>query len=336
MPDAAESKATIPASAFEQSAWLQRIDYSGPRAPTLSTLKALVAAHSLAISYESLDVLLGRPPKLDVDVLQDKMVRRRRGGYCFEQNMLFRAGLRSLGFDVTSLQARVVRGLPIDAPRPALHMVLRVDLPEGPYLADVGFGNLAPTSALALQPLVEQATPHETMRFITMGDELTLQSQLGDKWEHIYRVVPHPRFDAEYEIANWYTGSHPGQPLPQQYHCCPPGAGKDPTYPVQCPAEHPGRCRACREAPSGRRVRVLRGTRKALWCIPHRYRIAGSFGGCRGARSARRASSVLCMIALDLPSLTSIEFIAMPANPALNRTGRYAPSFLSPSARPAG
>jgi N-hydroxyarylamine O-acetyltransferase len=175
-------------------------------------LKALVAAHSLAISYESLDVLLGRPPKLDVDVLQDKMVRRRRGGYCFEQNMLFRAGLRSLGFDVTSLQARVVRGLPIDAPRPALHMVLRVDLPEGPYLADVGFGNLAPTSALALQPLVEQATPHETMRFITMGDELTLQSQLGDKWEHIYRVVPHPRFDAEYEIANWYTGSHPGSP----------------------------------------------------------------------------------------------------------------------------
>jgi len=212
MPDAAESKATIPASAFEQSAWLQRIAYSGPRAPTLSTLKALVAAHSLAISYESLDVLLGRPPKLDVDVLQDKMVRRRRGGYCFEQNMLFRAGLRSLGFDVTSLQARVVRGLPIDAPRPALHMVLRVDLPEGPYLADVGFGNLAPTSALALQPLVEQATPHETMRFITMGDELTLQSQLGDKWEHIYRVVPHPRFDAEYEIANWYTGSHPGSP----------------------------------------------------------------------------------------------------------------------------
>lgn len=212
MPIAAEREAPMPASTFEQSAWLQRIDYSGPRAPTLSTLKALVAAHSLAISYESLDILLGRPPKLDVDVLQDKMVRRRRGGYCFEQNMLFRAGLRSLGFDVTSLQARVVRGLPIDAPRPALHMVLRVDLPEGSYLADVGFGNLAPTSALALQPLVEQATPHETMRFITMGDELTLQSQLGDKWEHIYRVVPHPRFDAEYEIANWYTGSHPDSP----------------------------------------------------------------------------------------------------------------------------
>lgn len=202
----------MPESTFDQNAWLRRIDYSGPRTPTLATLKALVAAHSAAIAYESIDVLLGRPPKLDVERLQDKMVRGRRGGYCFEQNMLFRAALRSLGFEVTSLQARVVRGLAIDAPRPALHMVLRIDLPEGPHLADVGFGNLAPTSALALQPLLEQATPHETMRFITMGDELTLQAQLGDKWEHIYRVVPHPRFDAEYEIANWYTASHPDSP----------------------------------------------------------------------------------------------------------------------------
>jgi N-hydroxyarylamine O-acetyltransferase len=66
------------ASTFDQSAWLQRIDYSGSRAPVLSTLKALVTAHSLAISYESLDVLLGRPPKLDVDLLQDKMIRGRR------------------------------------------------------------------------------------------------------------------------------------------------------------------------------------------------------------------------------------------------------------------
>ena len=55
------------------------------------------------------------------------MIAGGRGGYCFEQNMLFRGGLRSLGYKVTSLQARVVRGLEIDAPRPMLHMVLRVD-----------------------------------------------------------------------------------------------------------------------------------------------------------------------------------------------------------------
>jgi N-hydroxyarylamine O-acetyltransferase len=187
---------------FDQRAWLARIGYAGSLAPTLETLRALVAAHSSAIAYESIDVLLDRPPQLDLRSLQDKMIAGGRGGYCFEQNMLFRGALRSLGYQVASLQARVVRGLDIDAPRPMFHMVLRVDLPEGPFLADVGFGNLAPTAPLPLAPSVAQETPHEVMRFIAMGDELTLQSRLGDRWEHIYRVVLLPRFDAEYDICN--------------------------------------------------------------------------------------------------------------------------------------
>jgi N-hydroxyarylamine O-acetyltransferase len=140
------------------------------------------------------------------------MIASGRGGYCFEQNMLFRGGLRSLGFNVTSLQARVVRGLAIDAPRPMFHMVLRIDLPEGAFLADVGFGNLAPTAPLALSPDIEQDTPHEIMRFIRMGEELTLQSKLGERWEHVYRVVLLPRVDIEYEICNWFAASHPDSP----------------------------------------------------------------------------------------------------------------------------
>jgi len=212
--------------AFDQSAWLRRIGHEGSRAPTLETLRAVVAAHSATISYESIDVLLDRPPKLDLGSLQQKMITGGRGGYCFEQNMLFRAGLRSLGFTITSLQARVVRGLTIDAPRPALHMVLRVDLPEGAFLADVGFGNLAPTAPLALSPNIEQETPHETMRFIQMGDELTLQSKLADRWEHIYRVVALPRVDAEYEIANWFTASHPDSPYRSNLIAARPGPDK--------------------------------------------------------------------------------------------------------------
>lgn len=197
---------------FNIDAWLARIGYRGSREPTLETLRALVPAHATAIAWESIDVLLDRPPQLDLATLQRKMVAGIRGGYCFELNMLFRGGLRALGFHVTSLQARVVRGLEIDAPRPMLHMVLRVDLPEGPFLADVGFGNLAPTTALKLEPLTQQETPHEPMRFLPMGDELTLQCKLGNRWEHIYRVVSLPRFDAEYEMANWFTGTHPQSP----------------------------------------------------------------------------------------------------------------------------
>jgi N-hydroxyarylamine O-acetyltransferase len=147
-----------------------------------------------------------------VPTLQSKMIAGGRGGYCFEQNMLFRAGLRSLGYKITSLQGRVVRGLAIDAPRPAIHMLLQVELPEGTYLADVGFGNLAPTCALLLTQQIEQETPHELMRFIDVGGELTLQARLKHGWQHIYRVIPHPRYDGEYEITNWYTGTHPQTP----------------------------------------------------------------------------------------------------------------------------
>jgi len=202
----------MPKGVFDQGAWLGRIRYKGPLAPTLETLRGLIIAHAHAIAYESLDVMLGRVPRLDVTALQDKMVAQRRGGYCFEQNMLFRAGLRSLGYRVTNLQGRVVRGMAIDAPRPAIHMLLQVELPEGPHLADVGFGNLAPTAPLLLAPHVEQPTPHGTMRFVEVAGELTLQSLLGVHWEHIYRVIPYPRYDAEYEVANWYTATHPDAP----------------------------------------------------------------------------------------------------------------------------
>jgi N-hydroxyarylamine O-acetyltransferase len=197
---------------FNQDAWLWRIGYGGPREATLETLKKLVTAHVTSIAYESIDVLLDVPPSLDLATLQAKIIQRGRGGYCFEQNMLFRAGLISLGFQVTSLQARVVRGLAVDAPRPMLHMVLQVDLPEGRFLADVGFGNLAPTTALQLVLDDEQETPHEPMRFVKFGDEFVLQSKLRSGWENIYRVVFLPRVDAEYEICNWYTASHPQSP----------------------------------------------------------------------------------------------------------------------------
>src|SRR5690242_821821 len=168
---------------FDQQAWLGRIGYAGLLRPTLETLHKLIFAHSHTIAYESLDIMLARTPKLDIASLQRKMVTGGRGGYCLEQNMLFREGLRSLGYNVTSLQGRVIRGMAIDAPRPAIHMLLQVDLPEGPYLADVGFGNLAPTAALLLREGTLQDTPHEVMRFINVRGELTLQASLRGEWE---------------------------------------------------------------------------------------------------------------------------------------------------------
>ncbi|HWY81585.1 MAG TPA: arylamine N-acetyltransferase [Roseiarcus sp.] len=217
---------SVTASSFDQQAWFDRIGYNGSREPTLGTLHQLIFAHSNAIAYESLDIMLGRSPNLDLVSLQRKMIFGGRGGYCLEQNMLFREGLRSLGYKVTSLQGRVVRGMAIDAPRPAIHMLLQVEMPDGPYLADVGFGNLAPTSALLLREGIEQPTPHEPMRFINVAGELTLQAKLRDTWEHIYRVIPYPRYDGEYEIVNWYTSTHPDAPYKSNIIAARPGPNR--------------------------------------------------------------------------------------------------------------
>ncbi len=203
----------MPNSNFDLPAWLHRIGYQGPQAPSLATLRGIVLAQASTIPFENLDVLLGRPPKLDLASLQQKMVANGRGGYCFEHNSLLRAGLRALGFQVTGLIARVVRSMDAGAHAPAGHMTLRVDLPEGEYLADTGFGNLTPTAPLAMRADIEQATPHETMRLRRMGEEFLLEAKIGGVWEHLYRLSPHPRLDVDYEVANWFTATHPQSPF---------------------------------------------------------------------------------------------------------------------------
>lgn len=133
-------------------------------------LRAIVAAHTATIPFENIDLFTRRGVSLDTGLLQRKMVQARRGGYCFEHNSLLREALLALGFGVTGLMARVVRGMDAAAITRRTHMMLRVDLPEGPYVADVGFGNLTPTAPLALAPQ-EHETRHERYRLTALRGE---------------------------------------------------------------------------------------------------------------------------------------------------------------------
>jgi N-hydroxyarylamine O-acetyltransferase len=210
-------------TAFGLDAYLDRIGLSRRPDPTLETLRVVIGAHCAAIAFENVDVLLGRPPKLDLESLQAKMVRGKRGGYCFEQNLLLRAGLRALGFTATGMIARVVRGFPADAPRVAGHMVVRVDLTEGPFLVDAGFGNLTPTGPLAMRSTIEQVTPHELMRLLPVGSEVVLQTKLGGTWENLWRLCSHAVVDADYDVANWFTATHPASPFVSNMIAARPG-----------------------------------------------------------------------------------------------------------------
>ncbi|HEY1385644.1 MAG TPA: arylamine N-acetyltransferase [Dongiaceae bacterium] len=195
--------------AFDLSAYFARIGYDGPRAPTLETLRAIQLRHAQTIPFENLNPLLGLPVKLDLDSLQQKLVRSRRGGYCFEHNTLFGEALKALGFRVTGLAGRVVWNQPYGTTTPPRsHMVLRVELEDGPYLADVGFG-MSPTGPLRLQSDIEQRTPHEPFRLLRDGEQFTLQCKLLDKWASFYRFELHPQEPIDYEVANHYVSTWP-------------------------------------------------------------------------------------------------------------------------------
>jgi N-hydroxyarylamine O-acetyltransferase len=130
------------------STYLSRIGYSGPTDPTVETLFALQRAHLYTVPFENLDIHLGHPIRLEEDALYEKIVIRRRGGFCYELNGLFSRLLRLLGYGVVLLNARGVRDDGAYS-REFDHMALQVtcpDEPERPWLVDVGWGNgpLAP------------------------------------------------------------------------------------------------------------------------------------------------------------------------------------------------
>jgi N-hydroxyarylamine O-acetyltransferase len=193
----------------EIDAYCARIGYSGPREATLAVLQTLVARHSAAIPFENLDVLLKGPVRLDLPSLYAKLVGKRRGGYCFEHNLLLLDVLRRIGFSAVGLAARVQWGRPAGTIGPRTHMLLRVDLAEGPYLADVGFGGPTPTAPLAFQGGIEQATPHGSFRLVAAGGEFDLEAKLGEQWASLYHFSPLEQMAVDYEVANWFTSTHP-------------------------------------------------------------------------------------------------------------------------------
>jgi arylamine N-acetyltransferase len=199
--------------ALDLSAYFDRINYRGSTEPTLDVLQDLVTAHTRAIPFENLDPLMGVPvDDLSPEALTDKLIHRRRGGYCYEQNGLMGYVLAELGFKVRRLAGRVVWMLPPEAPTPAqTHTVLAVTFPDcqGPYLVDVGFGGQTPTSPLRLQTGGLQQTAHEPYRLEDHGDGLVLQAQIRDQWQALYEFTTQTRPQIDLTVGSWYVSTHP-------------------------------------------------------------------------------------------------------------------------------
>jgi N-hydroxyarylamine O-acetyltransferase len=199
----------LPEDQLDLDAYFQRIGYAGERTPTLATLQAIHARHATTIPFENLTPFLHQPVRLDLASLQEKLVQRGRGGYCFEQNLLLRAVLCALGFQVTGLAARVRWNVPDGVVTARGHMLLRIELDGQTYLADVGFGGLTLTAPLALIPDCVQSTPHEPFRIITDSDGYLMQARIGQDWKSLYRFDLQQQFLPDYEVSSWYLSNHP-------------------------------------------------------------------------------------------------------------------------------
>jgi len=190
-------KRPVPLNDAWRERYVQRLGFHGPPTPGRDGLTALHRAHLHSLPFENLDIHLGRPIRLDLDGLVEKLLGRNRGGYCYELNGAFGSLLASLGFDVSILEARVYGGDAVGIRFD--HACLRVLL-DKPVLVDVGFG-ASFQEPLALEPGVDQLDPGGTYRLVERPDGWL---DLEENGAAQYRLSLRPRSLDEFSGANGY------------------------------------------------------------------------------------------------------------------------------------
>ena len=192
-------------SMLDLDAYLERIGLDGR--PSIAQLHR---AHLTSIPFENLDPHQGLPVSLEVEDLERKLVSERRGGYCFEQNLLLKTALEALGAEVDMFLARTRLGAKPGVVRPRSHLLLRVSENGASWHADVGFGARGILDPIPFGPGSPQEQSDWSFRVIEDGSELVLQRLAGDEWADLYGFLPQPVPFIDVETSNWWASTHPG------------------------------------------------------------------------------------------------------------------------------
>jgi N-hydroxyarylamine O-acetyltransferase len=206
-------------TSLDLKAYLERVGWSGGTRPTFATLTGLLRAHMSSIPFENLDVLLGRPVRLDLEGLQDKLVRAHRGGYCFEHATFFAAALEQLGFQPVRHSARVVL-VKTRTAAPRTHMFLTVPLAEGTFVVDPGFGAQAPRAPVPLVDGVKARAENQTHWMVRDGRYWVLRAQTADKIIDCWASTLEQENPIDFEMENYFTATHPSSPFVNRIMMC--------------------------------------------------------------------------------------------------------------------
>lgn len=185
------------------------LEYEEPFSPDLENLKKLHLAHSLTVPYENLDILRGKLLSLEDDDLYEKIVTNKRGGYCFEANGIFGWLLRSLGYKVTDFLGRYLRGEEMAVPM-RRHRILKVELPEGDYLCDVGIGDKAQRLPLLMQCGLEQKDYDDIYKF--EKDEFmgwVLYDLVDGDWRPFFSFTEDGQVYTDFIMPSFWCERHP-------------------------------------------------------------------------------------------------------------------------------
>jgi N-hydroxyarylamine O-acetyltransferase len=193
---------------LDLDSYLKRINYSGSTDVSEETLRNIHIAHTLNVPFENLDVFYRRPILLDETSLYKKIVKEKRGGYCFEMNGIFSLVLQKLGFKVTNLLARVT----VDGTRytTKTHQVILVETGSARWLADVGFGNDGIIAPLILQENKEQKQFAHTYRLMNHSAfGYVLQKKEGDRFNPLYAFALEECSPEDFLMSNHFTSTFP-------------------------------------------------------------------------------------------------------------------------------
>ncbi|QDP18540.1 arylamine N-acetyltransferase family protein [Sphingomonas xanthus] len=198
------------------ASYCRRIGYCGPLVPTLTTLTDLQRQHIAAIPFEAIDILLGNGTDIRPEAVDSKLLGRKRGGCCLEQNMLFARVLNQIGFRIEIMMGRVFRGSPPNDPQPRTHLATCVTIEGDRWLADVAFGAYVPPEPLRMEVDVAQATQFDTYRVVQKLNGFSLEVLIGAQWECLYWLSTDPIYPSDLQMANWHVTTHPDSPFRRQ------------------------------------------------------------------------------------------------------------------------